>query len=78
MQVLDMLLTWRDFVARVEDESTKYVMPNPVMFDIARSSPVNSAELEEVLSRHPHHTHHELVLKYEDDLLKRIKEIKEK
>jgi ribonuclease D len=78
MQVLDLLLTWRDFVARVEDESTKYVMTNPIMFDIARSSPENSAELEEVLSRHPHHTHHDLILKYEDDLLKRINDIKEK
>lgn len=74
LQILEMLLTWRDFVARVEDESTKFVMPNDVLFDVAKSTPKDLSELEQVLRRHPKHTHHESILKYEEDLLKRINE----
>ena len=75
IQILDMLLTWRDYIARIEDESTKYVMPNDVMFDIARSAPKDLWDLEVVLGRHPKHTHHDLILKHESDLLSRINQI---
>jgi ribonuclease D len=75
IKLLDLLMTWRDFVARIEDESIKFVMPNDVLFDIAKSSPRDLTELEQVLRRHPKHTHHELIYKYEEDLLKRINEI---
>jgi len=72
LEVLQMLLVWRDYVARVEDESVKYVMPNDVLFDIAKSTPKTSTELEEVLRRHPKHTKHVSILKFEEDLLERI------
>jgi exosome complex exonuclease RRP6 len=72
MLVLQMLLTWRDYVGRVEDESTKYIMPNDVLFDIAKSTPRDFGELEQVLKRHFKHTHHESIIKYEEDLLQRI------
>ena len=75
LQILDMLLTWRDYIARVEDESIKFVMPNDVLFDIAKTSPKNITDLEIVLRRHPKHTHHELIIKYQDDLIERINKI---
>jgi exosome complex exonuclease RRP6 len=75
MLVLQMLLTWRDYVGRVEDESTKYVMPNDVLFDIAKSTPRDFGELEMILKRHFKHHHHESLIKYEEDLLQRINEI---
>lgn len=30
--VLKMLLKWRDYIARTEDESVAYTMPNNIMF----------------------------------------------
>lgn len=75
LKILEVLLTWRDYVARVEDESVRFVMPNDVMFDIAKSCPKTFTELDIILKRHPKHTHHEHIYKYETDLLKRINEI---
>ena len=75
LQVLDLLLTWRDYVARVEDESIKFVMPNDVMFDIAKTAPKDLTELEVVLRRHPKHTHHDLIIKYHEDLITRISKV---
>lgn len=31
-QTLKTLLKWRDYIARIEDESVGYVMPNHVLF----------------------------------------------
>ena len=75
IQVLDMLMTWRDYIARVEDESTKYVMPNDVLFDIAKSTPKDICDLKVILGRHPKQTFHEFIYKYEEDLLTRINKI---
>ena len=72
LKILEMLFTWRDYVARVEDESIKYVMPTSVMFDIAKSTPRKYAELDIVLKRHPRHNHHTSILKFEKDLIERI------
>ena len=34
ISVLKALLKWRDFIARIEDESVGYIMPNHVLFQI--------------------------------------------
>jgi len=39
MQVFRLLFQWRDKVARQEDESTGYVMPNHMMFQVAENMP---------------------------------------
>jgi len=72
IKILEMLLTWRDYVARVEDESVKFVMPNDVLFDLAKSAPQTLSDLEIVLKRHPKNTHHDCITKYSSDLLSRI------
>jgi exosome complex exonuclease RRP6 len=36
---LKALLKWRDYIARLEDESTYYIMPNHVLFQIGRDLP---------------------------------------
>jgi ribonuclease D len=41
MKVLKMMMKWRDWIGRLEDESPKFVMPNSVMFQIARDLPVS-------------------------------------
>jgi len=75
MEILQTLLIWRDYIARIEDESIKFVMPNDVLFDIAKSTPRDFTELELILRRHPKHTHHESIIKYEEDLIQRINAI---
>ncbi|KAF2738252.1 hypothetical protein EJ04DRAFT_541437 [Polyplosphaeria fusca] len=45
---------WRDDVARVEDESTNFVMPNHTVFSIARTMPKDGAELTSVLPPNNH------------------------
>ena len=44
---LKALLKWRDYVARLEDESTGYVMPNHVLFQIGKDLPVTMNELRD-------------------------------
>jgi ribonuclease D len=44
---LKTLLKWRDYIARVEDESTGYVMPNHVIFQIAKDMPTTMNELRD-------------------------------
>jgi len=39
MQVFRLLFQWRDKIARQEDESTGYVMPNHMMFQVAENMP---------------------------------------
>ena len=38
--ILKFLMKWRDYIARLEDESTGYVFPNSELIHIARAVPV--------------------------------------
>ncbi|KAL1210212.1 Protein RRP6-like 2 [Cardamine amara subsp. amara] len=49
------LCEWRDFIARAEDESTGYVLPNKVLLEIAKEMPVSVSKLRRMLkSKHPY------------------------
>ena len=47
IQTLKAVLKWRDFIARIEDESVAYVMPNHVMFQICKDLPMTMNELRD-------------------------------
>ncbi|KAL2923961.1 Protein RRP6-like 2 [Bienertia sinuspersici] len=46
--VVAVLYRWRDQVARKEDESTGYVLPNKLLLEIARRLPLNKTELLDI------------------------------
>ncbi|KAL3534826.1 hypothetical protein ACH5RR_003287 [Cinchona calisaya] len=49
------LCEWRDVVARAEDESTGYVLPNKTLIEIAKQMPLNTNKLRRSLkSKHPY------------------------
>ncbi|WCJ43580.1 Polynucleotidyl transferase ribonuclease H fold protein with HRDC domain [Euphorbia peplus] len=49
------LFEWRDVVARQEDESTGYILPNKTLLEIAKQMPVTPQKLHRVLkSKHPY------------------------
>ncbi|KAJ0255042.1 Protein RRP6-like 2 [Hirschfeldia incana] len=49
------LCEWRDYVARTEDESTGYVLPNKLLLEIAKEMPVTVFKLRRLLkSKHPY------------------------
>ncbi|XP_059646486.1 protein RRP6-like 2 [Cornus florida] len=49
------LCEWRDVVARAEDESTGYILPNKTLLEIAKYMPVTPSKLRRMLkSKHPH------------------------
>ncbi|XP_010527545.1 PREDICTED: protein RRP6-like 2 [Tarenaya hassleriana] len=49
------LCQWRDAIARADDESTGYVLPNKTVLDIAKEMPVTTSKLRRLLkSRHPY------------------------
>ncbi|XP_076892234.1 protein RRP6-like 2 [Bidens hawaiensis] len=49
------LFEWRDVIARSEDESTGYILPNKVLIEIAKQMPATTGELRHLLkSRHPY------------------------
>ncbi|KFK27865.1 hypothetical protein AALP_AA8G439200 [Arabis alpina] len=49
------LCEWRDFIARAEDESTGYVLPNKVLLEIAKEMPASVSKLRRMLkSKHLH------------------------
>ncbi|CAH8362304.1 unnamed protein product [Eruca vesicaria subsp. sativa] len=49
------LCEWRDYVARAEDESTGYVLPNKLLLEIAKEMPVSVSKLRRLLkSKHPY------------------------
>ncbi|CAN6477589.1 unnamed protein product [Victoria cruziana] len=53
LSVVSGLYGWRDKVARAEDESTGYVLPNKVLLEIARQMPVTSSSLRRIIkSKH--------------------------
>ena len=66
--VLKALLKYRDFVARVEDESTHYVLPNHSLFQVAARLPVSRSELRDCLR-----TNWGPVQKYADEMVQLIK-----
>ncbi|KAF9601051.1 hypothetical protein IFM89_015036 [Coptis chinensis] len=49
------LCEWRDAVARAEDESTGYILPNKTILEIARQMPVTVSKLRRLVkSKHPY------------------------
>ncbi|KAL1199247.1 Protein RRP6-like 1 [Cardamine amara subsp. amara] len=49
------LCEWRDQIAREDDESTGYVLPNKTLLDIAKDMPINVGKLRRLLkSKHPY------------------------
>lgn len=47
------LCQWRDVVARMEDESTGYILPNKTLLEIAKEMPVTAGKLRRLVrSRH--------------------------
>ncbi|KAK9061482.1 hypothetical protein SSX86_018663 [Deinandra increscens subsp. villosa] len=49
------LCEWRDEIARSEDESTGYILPNKALIEIAKQMPVTPGELRHLLkARHPY------------------------
>jgi exosome complex exonuclease RRP6 len=68
--VLKALLKWRDYVARVEDESTGYIMPNHVLFQLGKDMPTTVNELRDCCRANMS----TLIMKYGDDLIKVIRD----
>ncbi|KAJ4971772.1 hypothetical protein NE237_004871 [Protea cynaroides] len=49
------LCDWRDVVARTEDESIGYILPNKALLEIARQMPVIAGKLQRLVrSKHPY------------------------
>ncbi|KAG5556236.1 hypothetical protein RHGRI_006742 [Rhododendron griersonianum] len=49
------LCEWRDVVARAEDESTGYVLPNKTLLELAKQMPVTTSKLRRLVnSKHPY------------------------
>ncbi|KAL6005173.1 hypothetical protein ACLOJK_005735 [Asimina triloba] len=49
------LCQWRDIVARDEDESTGYILPNKALLEIARHMPTTTGKLSRLVrSKHPY------------------------
>ena len=67
---LKALLKWRDFIARLEDESIGYVMPNHVLFQLSKDLPLTLNELRD--SCRSNMT--TVIMKYADQLVKLIAE----
>ncbi|KAH1133320.1 hypothetical protein AAZX31_05G076200 [Glycine max] len=58
LAVVSGLFKWRDFVARVKDDSTGYVLPNKSILEIAKQMPVTANNLRLLVnSRHPYVEH---------------------
>merc|ERR1712107_552027 len=51
--VLKSLFEWRDFTARQEDESIRYVLPNHMLIKIAELLPRETVELFSCCNPHP-------------------------
>lgn len=47
LRVLKLLLKWRDMIARIDDESTHYMLPNHILFAIAKEMPTTRNELRD-------------------------------
>ncbi|KAF3962539.1 hypothetical protein CMV_012957 [Castanea mollissima] len=52
------LCEWRDVVARAEDESTGYILPNKTLLEIAKQKPDTTSKLRRLVkSKHPYVEH---------------------
>lgn len=52
------LCEWRDVVARAEDESTGYILPNKTLLEIAKQMPTTTSKLRRLVkSKHPYIEH---------------------
>ncbi|KAK4581387.1 hypothetical protein RGQ29_024867 [Quercus rubra] len=52
------LCEWRDAVARAEDESTGYILPNKTLLEIAKQKPDTTSKLRRLVkSKHPYVEH---------------------
>ncbi|XP_021281829.1 protein RRP6-like 2 [Herrania umbratica] len=55
LAIVAALCEWRDIIARAEDESTGYVLPNKTLLEIAKQMPVTTSKLRRLLkSKHPY------------------------
>ncbi|KAB5529605.1 hypothetical protein DKX38_019686 [Salix brachista] len=53
------LYEWRDAIARAEDESTGYILPNKTLLEIAKEMPVTSSQLRRLMkSKHSYIERH--------------------
>ncbi|CAK8533025.1 unnamed protein product [Lathyrus sativus] len=58
LAIVSGLCEWRDIVARAEDESTGYILPNKSVLEIAKQMPVTTSKLRRLLkSKHPYVEH---------------------
>ncbi|GMH30003.1 hypothetical protein Nepgr_031846 [Nepenthes gracilis] len=55
LSVVSGLYEWRDIVARAEDESTGYILPNKTLLEIAKQMPITISDLQQLVgSKHPY------------------------
>ncbi|KAK0600373.1 hypothetical protein LWI29_014363 [Acer saccharum] len=55
LAIVSGLCEWRDVVARAEDESTGYILPNKTLLEIAKQMPLTPNKLRRLLkSKHPY------------------------
>lgn len=55
LAVVSGLFEWRDFIARIEDESSGYMLPNKSLLEIAKQMPMTTNSLRLLVnSRHPY------------------------
>ncbi|XP_021828799.1 protein RRP6-like 2 isoform X2 [Prunus avium] len=58
LAIVSGLCEWRDVVARFEDESTGYILPNKTLLEIAKQMPVTTSKLKRLVkSKHPYIEH---------------------
>ncbi|XP_027359392.1 protein RRP6-like 2 isoform X2 [Abrus precatorius] len=58
LAIVSGLCEWRDIVARAEDESTGYVLPNKSLLEIAKQMPLTTSKLRRLVkSKHPYVEH---------------------
>lgn len=46
--MLKLLLKWRDYISRVEDESPTYMLHNSILFSLAKSIPKTKNEMRDI------------------------------
>ncbi|KAL4326292.1 hypothetical protein GQ457_11G006270 [Hibiscus cannabinus] len=55
LAIVSGLYEWRDRIARSEDESTGYILPNKILIEIAKQMPATAGKLRRLLkSKHPY------------------------
>lgn len=63
--MLKALLKYRDYLARIEDESPSYIMANHLLFAMSKSMPVTKNEFRDCCRSN----FSAILLKYQDDIL---------